>query len=42
MMELKQASMDEAQGDEQSTNNEDIGETFSKMEQHLTLGVTEY
>jgi hypothetical protein len=42
MMELRQASRDEAERDVQSPKNEDIGATFSKLDQHLTLGMTEY
>jgi hypothetical protein len=42
MMELRQASKDEAQGEEQSANNEDTGATFSKFEQHLILAVSKY
>jgi hypothetical protein len=41
MMELRQASKDEAQGDEQSAKNEDTGAKFSKFEQHLILAVSE-
>jgi len=42
MMELRQASKDEAQEDVQSPNNADIGATISKLQQNLVLEVTEY
>jgi hypothetical protein len=42
MMELRQASKDEAQGDVQSTKNENTSGTFSKLQQILILGVREY
>jgi hypothetical protein len=32
MIELRQASMDEMQGDVQSAQNENTGETFSKLQ----------
>jgi hypothetical protein len=35
MMELRQASKDEAQEDVQSAKNEDIGEMFSKLQKIL-------
>jgi hypothetical protein len=34
MMELRQASKDEAQGDVQSAKNADISATFSKLEKN--------
>jgi hypothetical protein len=42
MMELRKAGMDEAQGDEQSANKSNTGAKFSKLQQNLDLGVTEY
>ena len=42
MMELRQASKDEAQGDVQSANNANTGTTFSKLLQNVILGETGY
>ena len=42
MMELRQAGMDEAQGDVQSANNANTGATFSKLQQNAILGETGY
>ena len=42
MMELKQASKDEVQGDVQSTDKVNTGATFSKLQQNLILQVTAY
>jgi len=42
MMELRQASKDEAQGDVQSANNANTGATFSKLLQNVILGETGY
>jgi hypothetical protein len=42
MMELRQASKDETQGDVQSARNANTGTTFSNLQQDLILGVTEY
>jgi len=41
-MELRQASKDEAQGDVQSGKNANASTTYSKLQQNLILGVTEY
>jgi hypothetical protein len=38
MMELRQASKDEAQGDVQSAGNANIGATFSKLQHSIRLG----
>jgi hypothetical protein len=38
MMELRQASKDEAQGDMQSAENANTGVTFSKLQQKFILG----
>ena len=42
MMELRQASKDEAQGDVQSANNANTGATFSKLQKNAILGETGY
>jgi hypothetical protein len=42
MIELRKAAMDEAQGDVQSANNANTGETFSKFHQLFIYGVTGY
>jgi len=42
MMELRQASKDEAQGDVQSTKKSNTGATFSKLKHNITLGETGY
>jgi hypothetical protein len=42
MMELRQASKDETQGDVQSGKNANTGITYSKLQQNLILGITEY
>jgi hypothetical protein len=42
MMELRQASKDEAQGDVQSANNGNTGATFSKLQQNVIPGETGY
>ena len=42
MMEMRQASKDEAQGDVQSEKNANTGAKFSKLQQNLISGVTEY
>jgi len=39
MMELRQASKDEGQGDAQSAKNANTGATFSKLKQNIILGV---
>jgi len=41
-MALRQASKDEAQGYVQSAENANTGTTYSKLQQNLILGVTEY
>jgi hypothetical protein len=40
MMELRQASKDEAQAYEKAANNANIGSTISKLTEHAILGVT--
>ena len=42
MMEMRQASQDEVQGDVQSAENANIGATFSRLRKNFILGVTEY
>jgi len=42
MMELRQASKDEAQENVQSAENANTGTTYSKLQQNLILRVTEY
>ena len=42
MMELRQASQAEVQGDVQSVENANIGAKFSMLQQNVILGVTEY
>jgi len=42
MMELRQASQAEVQGDVQSAENAHIGAKFSMLQQNVILGVTEY
>ena len=42
MMELRRASKDIAQGDVQTAENENIGDTFSKLQQNVILGETGY
>jgi hypothetical protein len=42
MIELRQASKDEMQGDVQIAGNENADETFSKLEQSFIFGVIEY
>jgi len=42
MMELRQASKDEAQADVQFEKNAITGTKYSKLQQNLILGVTEY
>ena len=42
MMELRQASKDEAQADVQFEKNAITGKKYSKLQQNLILGVTEY
>jgi len=42
MMELRQASNGESQGDVQTEKNAKTGTTYSKLQQILVLGVTEY
>jgi len=42
MMELRQASKDEAQGDVQSEKNANAGATFSKLQLSVILGETGY
>jgi len=41
-MALRQACQDEAQGELQSAENANTGATYSKIQQNLILGVTEY
>jgi len=41
-MELRQASMGEAQGDVQSAKNTNTVATYSKLQQNITLGETGY
>ena len=42
MMELRQASKDEAQGDVQSEKNPNTGATYSKLQLSVILGETGY
>jgi hypothetical protein len=42
LIELRQASKDEMLGDVQSAKNENIGSTFSKIQQIFIFVVTEY
>jgi len=42
MMELRQASMGEAQGDMQTAKNANTGATYSKLQQNVILGETRY
>ena len=42
MMELRQASMDEVQGNVQAARNENTGAMFSKLQQNVILEMTEY
>jgi hypothetical protein len=42
MMELRKAGKDEVQGDVQSAENANKGATFSTLQQHLILRLTEY
>ena len=42
MMELRKASKNEVQGDVQSAKNENIGVTFSKLQQNVILNETGY
>jgi hypothetical protein len=42
MMELRQASKDEAQGDLQSAENANIGVTMSNLQHIIRLGETGY
>jgi hypothetical protein len=42
MMELRQASKNEAQGEVQSANKSNTGATFSKFQQNIRLGETGY
>ena len=42
MMELRQVSQDEVQGDVQSAENAHIGAKFSMLQRNVILGVTEY
>ena len=42
MMELRQASKDEAQGDVQSAKKSNTGATYSKLQQNVILGETRY
>jgi hypothetical protein len=42
MMELRQASKDEAQEDVKSTEKANTGATFSKLQQNIRLGETGY
>ena len=42
MMELRQASKDEAQEDVQSAKKSNTGATYSKLQQNVILGDTRY
>jgi hypothetical protein len=42
MIELRQASKDEAQGDVQSAGNANTGDTFSKLQYNIRLFETGY
>jgi len=42
MMELRKASNDEVQGDAKSAKNDNIGVTFSKLQQNVILNETGY
>ena len=42
MMELRQASTDEVEGDVQSAKNSNTGATFSKLQQNVVLSETGY
>jgi hypothetical protein len=42
MIELRRAGKNEMQGDVQSAQNANTGATFSKLQQIVLLGLTEY